>query len=295
MAFVIKDSFTVTPNTDSAISNTLNVWLAQTFLVTDDYNIGGIALYCNREDASSDGTIRIALRNAKEIGGKWYPTGSDLIYVEIDETSLGLYPPIWREFEFNTEYPVVNGNRYAFVVSVSGATSDWSFRWWGRFETGLYSDGWLLQNFGGDGGESWDFIYDTEDIIFRILAIGPDKATNPDPEHEATDVDFSDRVLSWTNGDGTNSWKLYIGDAPDNLTFIANGAAAYYYLNDSQRALFKATCYWRVDCINDDGTTAGDVWNFTCAAPGKATNPAPGDAATDININFGVLTWDAPV
>ncbi|MGA2071725.1 MAG: hypothetical protein ABSG97_10285, partial [Sedimentisphaerales bacterium] len=54
------------------------------------------------------------------------------------------------------------------------------------------------------------------------------------------------------------------------------------------------TYYWRIDEKNAGGTATGDVWSFTTivAAPAKASNPSPADAATDVNVT-PILSWTA--
>ncbi|KPK36008.1 MAG: hypothetical protein AMJ65_16850 [Phycisphaerae bacterium SG8_4] len=53
--------------------------------------------------------------------------------------------------------------------------------------------------------------------------------------------------------------------------------------------------YWRIDEINDWGTTTGQTWKFTTVMlppplPGQASNPIPADDATDVSIDQD-LSW----
>ena len=132
---------------------------------------------------------------------------------------------------------------------------------------------------------------------FFTLAV-LEKATDPDPANEAIDVVFTDRELDWTNGEGADSWELFLGDSEETLESIATGTSAGHTLTDEQRALFTNTCYWRVDSINESGTTEGDVWYFVCAPPIKVTNPTPVDDAENIKIvgseYLKKLTWEQP-
>lgn len=133
---------------------------------------------------------------------------------------------------------------------------------------------------------------------FNASYIGSAPATNPSPAHQATNVDFSDRGLSWTNPDGTTGWELYLGYSEGSLQSIATGLAATKTLDDTQRALFTDTCYWRVDCTVGGEVVTGDVWYFVVAAPGKAWDPTPGDDAEDVRVR-GIdelkwLEWQRP-
>lgn len=125
------------------------------------------------------------------------------------------------------------------------------------------------------------------------------KPINPDPEDDATDVDFSDTTLTWEDGGGAESYNVYVGDAADNLTqIISSYGSTSIALTSTQRALFTNHCYWRIDANAEAGTTTGDVWDFTVAAPGKAQNPTPSDGTENIKITGGSqlrrLEWEAP-
>jgi hypothetical protein len=54
------------------------------------------------------------------------------------------------------------------------------------------------------------------------------------------------------------------------------------------------TYYWRIDEVNAEGTTTGNLWSFTTivAPPGQASNPGPPNAATDVSITTD-LSWTA--
>ena len=127
----------------------------------------------------------------------------------------------------------------------------------------------------------------------------PVKAKTPTPTDTDTDVDFSDLTLSWGDGGNADTYDVYVGDAADNLTKISSTQAdVSIVLNDTQRALFTATVWWRIDAINVYGTTTGDDWSFTIAAPGKAQTPTPANDAGNIKITgtkkLKKLQWEAP-
>jgi P pilus assembly chaperone PapD len=56
----------------------------------------------------------------------------------------------------------------------------------------------------------------------------------------------------------------------------------------------NTTYYWRIDEVNANGTTTGNVWSFTTivAAPGQASSPSPADSATDVSVAAD-LSWTA--
>ena len=59
---------------------------------------------------------------------------------------------------------------------------------------------------------------------------------------------------------------------------------------------YCTTYYWRIDPVNDDGTTTGDVWSFTTQlppnTPGQAANPTPANQASDVG-RILTLRWTA--
>ncbi|MCP4656410.1 MAG: hypothetical protein GY856_13435, partial [bacterium] len=56
------------------------------------------------------------------------------------------------------------------------------------------------------------------------------------------------------------------------------------------------TYYWRVDEVNVEGTTTGEVWSFTTESqpgpPGPASAPVPGNGATGVSVDAN-LSWTA--
>ncbi|MHC4738682.1 MAG: DNRLRE domain-containing protein [Planctomycetota bacterium] len=117
----------------------------------------------------------------------------------------------------------------------------------------------------------------------------PGQATNPSPADSATDVDV-DADLSWTAGTGSTSSDVYFGTTSPG-SFQGNQTATTF---DPGTMSNDTTYYWRIDEINADGTTTGNVWSFTTivATPSQATNPSPADSAADVDIDAD-LTWTA--
>ncbi len=126
----------------------------------------------------------------------------------------------------------------------------------------------------------------------------PGKATSPSPANSATGVSIT-ADLSWTAGSGATSHDVYFGTNQTNVTnattasaeFKGNQAGTTY---DTGTMANNVTYYWRIDEKNTDGTTKGDIWNFTTivAAPGKATSPSPANSATGVSVTAD-LSWTA--
>ena len=94
----------------------------------------------------------------------------------------------------------------------------------------------------------------------------PGKATSPAPSNGATGVSTS-ATLSWASGTNTDSFDVYFGtdSTPDAGELQGNQTATSF---DPGTLASSTTYYWRIDSVNGDGTTTGDVWSFTTATGG---------------------------
>ncbi|MHC4397002.1 MAG: DNRLRE domain-containing protein [Planctomycetota bacterium] len=122
----------------------------------------------------------------------------------------------------------------------------------------------------------------------------PGQASNPNPGNGATDISI-DADLSWTAGSGSTSSDVYFGtdSTPDSGEFQGNQTATTFEPGTMDN---DTTYYWRIDEVNAQGTTTGNVWSFTTEAapqpPGQASNPSPADSATDVSVDAD-LSWTA--
>ncbi|MHC4738900.1 MAG: right-handed parallel beta-helix repeat-containing protein, partial [Planctomycetota bacterium] len=122
----------------------------------------------------------------------------------------------------------------------------------------------------------------------------PGQATSPSPADSATDVSV-DADLSWTAGTGSTSSDVYFGtdSTPDAGEFQGNQTATTY---EPGTMVNNTTYYWRIDEVNAEGTTTGNVWSFTTEGapqpPGQASNPSPADSATSVSTSAD-LSWTA--
>lgn len=136
--------------------------------------------------------------------------------------------------------------------------------------------------------------------VWRFTTLDvPGPITDPTPVDAA--VDQSVRVqLAWTAGDGADSHDIYFGD---DLTEVTNAvrSSAIFQGNQTDETfdpgeLMPSTqFYWRIDEVNDAGTSTGTVLTFTTGTlPDKATGPGPADGAMDVAID-AVLSWTVGV
>ncbi|MHC4739148.1 MAG: beta strand repeat-containing protein [Planctomycetota bacterium] len=149
---------------------------------------------------------------------------------------------------------------------------------------------WRIDEINSNGtttGDVWSFTTESG-------ASPPGQATSPSPSNSATDVSIT-ADLSWTAGSGSTSSDVYFGtdSTPDAGEFQGNQTATTY---DPGTMANSTTYYWRIDEVNAQGTTTGNVWSFTTettpSPPGQASNPSPADSATDVSINAD-LSWSA--
>jgi len=125
----------------------------------------------------------------------------------------------------------------------------------------------------------------------------PGEANEPEPEPNEVGVDL-DANLSWTAGLGTTEHDVYFGTDFGDV----NGASDANVLpgrgrqdsNGYDLGVLDAnvTYYWRIDEKSGCCITKGAVWQFTsCAACGKATDPAAMGPLGEPNTVDSVLSW----
>jgi hypothetical protein len=102
-----------------------------------------------------------------------------------------------------------------------------------------------------------------ENWLTAIVPPLPGKASSPNPSNGTSGVSIS-ADLSWTAGNGATSHDVYFGTASPG-TFMVNQTTTTF---DTGTMANNTTYYWRIDEKNANGTTTGDVWNFTTIAAG---------------------------
>jgi len=91
----------------------------------------------------------------------------------------------------------------------------------------------------------------------------PDKATTPAPEDAHTDDKLSLAQLSWVDGGSATSYDIYFG-LPGAATLRSSGQAGVTFdLSSITPFDYYEDYEWRIDSINEYGTTMGDTWTFT--------------------------------
>jgi len=125
----------------------------------------------------------------------------------------------------------------------------------------------------------------------RVPPPFPCKAGNPSPPDGGTDVTI-DVDLKWSAGARSTSHDVYFG-ATYTPPFTGNQTSTTF---DPGILSPNTTYYWRIDEINEQGKTTGELWGFTTgpvnSLHSQTSNPNPPDGETivagDINSDYVV-------
>lgn len=91
---------------------------------------------------------------------------------------------------------------------------------------------------------------------------------NPYPENNDENVEVA-TILTWENGNAATSYDVYFGTGNHPVNLKGNQTATSY---DPGDLLDSTVYYWRVDAVNEHGTTTGNVWRFTSELFHEAVN-----------------------
>lgn len=102
-------------------------------------------------------------------------------------------------------------------------------------------------------------------ILVDADAVPPFKASNPSPVNgdERIPAVGNDIALSWTSGLLTDTFTVYLDMNTNPTMQVSTRQSGTVFTASNLDA--DETYYWRVDAVNSNGTTKGDVWCFTTA------------------------------
>lgn len=107
-------------------------------------------------------------------------------------------------------------------------------------------------------------------VSIRATIALPEKPINPAPANSATDVTLDQATITWENGGGATSYDVYFGLTSGGLIKVSSGqvGTSFTITGITYGSLFDylVSRSWRIDAVNNAGTTAGDVWTFTTIA-----------------------------
>ncbi len=140
----------------------------------------------------------------------------------------------------------------------------------------------------------------------------PEQPKTPAPGNAVTNVTLGQATISWEdgtlNGNEATSYDVYYGDNATAVAAADNTDVTGIYRGNQVETSFTITDvtlgspfdyltarYWRIDAINDAGTTTGIAWSFVCMAfapplPTGVTLNAAGEPIGTPTGESGMLT-----
>ena len=136
----------------------------------------------------------------------------------------------------------------------------------------------------------------------------PEKPINPAPINTADDVILNRTTITWEDGGRATSYDVYYGNNAAEVAAADNTDETGIYLgNQAELSLtitgidygspfeYLAARYWRIDAVNDIGTTTGNAWSFAAIAfdpplPTGVTLDADGEPTGTPTGESGMLT-----
>jgi hypothetical protein len=113
----------------------------------------------------------------------------------------------------------------------------------------------------------------------------PGKVDTPIPAHEASGITLDDTIVSWDEPSiNTDSYNVYYGTLSGFLSLKESGVTDLFCtLQEVPWPNYGYARYWKVNAVNDYGTTTGDEWYFTTLifeppTPSGITWSDPGNA-----------------
>jgi len=112
-------------------------------------------------------------------------------------------------------------------------------------------------------------VYETTSLTTSPIPLPPTKATAPNPDSGFINAELSggNLTLKWSGSSNTVDYAVYFGTDSLNLTKLGD---VVYTANPSYQVTGLSSAvnyYWRIDAVNDKGTTTGDVWSFRALTP----------------------------
>lgn len=230
----------------------------QTITPTESYVLETIKFYA-RWKYGDPGTCYISLQETTD----GLPNGSLLT----NRASFTVTASkVLKSITFSTQPTLQIGTKYAIVFEApSGVEGSGELYLYGESATGGYYTG-------GDrvwyNGSVWAAVT-SQDLNFSCWGseTTPSKPTNPSPADTSTTVTLDQAILSWTAGANTDTFNIYFGEL-GNAVLVAS----VQDVSDEDWAItllpldYNTIYEWRVDAMNDSGTTTGDTWVFTTIA-----------------------------
>lgn len=188
-----------------------------------------------------------------------------------------------------------NGNESASTDSGNSWAGDEDYDWWfktkaGAVEKDTYEPigmanwdecvgtNWFAQTFTASSDyiitsvvlKLERYMWDTTGTVtvsIKATAGAPIKATNPTPTDTASNVTLDQATITWEDGGGATSYNVYYGVDAGSLVLVSEGQVGLSFtitgIVSGSPFNYIIDRSWRIDAINAEGITTGDVWTFT--------------------------------
>jgi len=230
-------------------------WLCQTFTASGSYDLKKVSIPLCSEGTPPPLYLEI-----------WSTSGGEpdsVLKSQLITGELSAHPSHdWVDVVIDAAYTTTEDDVYAIVVRSDGTgDGDNRGRWW-YDSSGSWpgAEGWS-----NDSGETWHMTASADHLfkIYSELAL-PGKPTNVSPENEASDITLHSTTGTWASGGNTDSYNVYYGTLSGFLDLVEEGVTDLSLtLVDGNFSVYGKISYWRVDAVNEAGTTTGDEWYFT--------------------------------
>ena len=239
-------------NTELAMGN---YGAAQTWTALESYTLTEVWLRMANSFPAYNGTLTLDLYSVS--GGE-----PDAKIATLWSGSVNSWGSVqsWR-FLTGISQAITNGVIYAYVVTLNPLRDATHYiRWSGKSG---YAGGVGYQ-------ENTDGVYTNALIDWHFVNYGtdapalPGKPINPTPTDAASDVTLHSTTGTWESGGDTDSYNVYYGTLSGFLELVEEGVTDLSLpLVEGQFSVYGKISYWRIDAVNENGTTQGDEWVFT--------------------------------
>jgi predicted outer membrane repeat protein len=104
-------------------------------------------------------------------------------------------------------------------------------------------------------------------LSFRQISDLPGQASNPEPADGAIGVYYRNITLKWTAGLNAVWHNVYFGLNIDDMALVSSHQTATEF--EIETLEYDTAYYWRIDEVNSEGITTGEVWTFRTAYPSR--------------------------
>jgi len=241
------DSYIVNDDNNGTVISG-DAWEAQTFTVSQAYNISAVKLKLLKSAGTTPGTITVSI---KAVDGDNKPTGVDLAVGTTNGNTLVESGGEWRTIVFAAVAALTSGTMYAIVVRAAANYAAWRV----DASSPAYATG--MRAYSVNGGTSWT-LDATDDHMFETYDDGGAGITSPSSEKK-----YSKELIAIGNNE---VWRESTAGTMAELT-AANGDI------DTSDKLNVAVAFQKMIIANGTNLKVADFVNTKIVTDDIGTNP----------------------